>query len=306
MLIDDVHRYIRLRRALGFKLDKTDRYLEAFTRHAAANGDSHIRTATALAWTAAVSSTPGSRYRRLQEIADFARFLHAEDAAHEIPQHHHYYRPCVRPAPYIYTSDELVRMLHAAANLRHQKPSPLRRHVHAMLIGLLAATGLRVSEALNLRLGDLLPGGVLHIRQTKFDKSRLVPMHASVVAALEAYLHVRAKVAGVDDHVFLTVGGRPMGLGTVHAAFHAILNKAKIAPDRPRRPRIHDLRHTFATRALTQCAMRREDVARDFVALSTYLGHSEIRHTYWYLEATPHLMGDIAGAAEMLAAGVIA
>jgi integrase/recombinase XerD len=281
MLIDDAHRYIRLRRALGFKLEKTDRYLVAFIRHALANGDSHIRTATALAWTAAVSSTPGSRYRRLQEIADFARFLHAEDAAHEIPQHHRYYRPCVRPAPYIYTPDELVRMLHAA-------------------------TGLRVSEALNLRLGDLLPDGVLHIRQTKFNKSRLVPMHASAVAALDAYVRVRAKVAGVDDHVFLTVGGRPMGLGTVHAAFHVILNKAKIAPDRPRRPRIHDLRHTFATRALAQCAMRREDVARDFVALSTYLGHGDIRHTYWYLEATPGLMGDIADAAEILAAEVVA
>jgi integrase len=97
-----------------------------------------------------------------------------------------------------------------------------------------------------------------------------------------------------------------MGLGTVHAAFHVILKKAGIAPDRPRRPRIHDLRHTFATCALAQCAMRRDDVARDFVALSTYLGHGHIRHTYWYLEATPDLMGDIAAAAEMLAAEVIA
>lgn len=93
MLIDDADRYIRLRRALGFKLEKTARHLAAFTGHAVANGDSHIRTATALAWTAAVSSTPGSRYRRLQEISDFARFLRAEDAAHEIPQHHRYYRP---------------------------------------------------------------------------------------------------------------------------------------------------------------------------------------------------------------------
>jgi integrase len=306
MLIDDADRYIRLRRALGFKLEPTARHLAAFTRHAVANGDSHIRIVTALAWTAAVSSTPGTRYRRLQEIADFARFLHAEDPAHEIPQHQHYYRPCPRPAPYIYTSDELMRMLHAATNLRRQKPSPLRRHVHAMLIGLLAATGLRISEALKLRLGDLLPGGVLHIRQTKFNKSRLVPMHASVVAALDAYLHVRAKVAGVDDHLFLTVGGRPMVLGTVYAAFHLVLKKAEIAPDRPRRPRIHDLRHTFATRALAQCAMRREDVARDFVALSTYLGHGHIRSTYWYLEATPDLMGEIAAAAEILAAEVIA
>ncbi len=306
MLIDDAHRYVALRRSLGFKLEKTARHLDAFTRHAVANGDSHIRAATALAWTAEVSSTPDMRYRRLQEIADFARFLHAEDSRHEIPRHRPYYRPRSRPAPYIYTPDELARMLDATAHLRRLKPSPLRRHVYAMLIGLLAATGLRISEALNLRLGDLLPDGVLHIRQTKCNKSRLVPMHASVVAALDAYLRIRATVAGVDDHVFLTVGGKPIGRGTVNATFHVILKKAGIAPDRPRRPRIHDLRHTFATRALAQCATRREDVARDFVALSTYLGHAHIRHTYWYLEATPDLMGDIAAAAEMLAAEVIA
>ena len=306
MLIDDAHRYVALRRSLGFKLEKTARHLDAFTRHAVANGDSHIRAATALAWTAEVSSTPDMRYRRLQEIADFARFLHAEDSRHEIPRHRPYYRPRSRPAPYIYTPDELARMLDATAHLRRLKPSPLRRHVYAMLIGLLAATGLRISEALNLRLGDLLPDGVLHIRQTKCNKSRLVPMHASVVAALDAYLRIRATVAGVDDHVFLTVGGKPIGRGTVNATFHVILKKAGIAPDRPRRPRIHDLRHTFATRALAQCATRREDVARDFVALSTYLGHGHIRHTYWYLEATPDLMGDIAAAAEMLAAEVIA
>lgn len=305
MLIEDATRYIALRRSLGFKLEKTARHLAVFTRHAVENGDSHIRTATALTWTASVSSTPDTRYRRLQEIADFARFLHAEDARHEIPRHHLYYRPRSRPAPYIYTPDELVRMLDAAATLRRQKPSPLRRHVHAMLIGLIAATGLRVSEALNLRLGDLLPDGVLHISQTKFNKSRLVPMHGSVITALDAYLRVRATVAGVDDHVFLTVGGRPMGLRTVHTAFHVILRKAGIAPDRPRRPRIHDLRHTFATRALEQCAMSRADVARDFVALSTYLGHGHIRHTYWYLEAMPNLLGDIAAAAAALVAEVI-
>ncbi|HET6864496.1 MAG TPA: hypothetical protein VFH80_01180, partial [Solirubrobacteraceae bacterium] len=170
MLIDDAHHYVALRRSLGFKLENAARHLAAFTRHAVDHGDSHIRTARALAWTAAVSSTPDMRYRRLQEIADFARFLRAEDARHEIPRHHLYYRPRSRPTPYIYTPGELVRMLDAAATLRRQEPSPLRRHVHTMLIGLIAATGLRVSEALNLRLGDLLPDGVLHIRQTKFNK----------------------------------------------------------------------------------------------------------------------------------------
>lgn len=307
MLTHDVDRYIALRRSLGFKLEKTARHLAAFARHATGHGDTHVRSETAIAWVAAVSSTPRSHQRRLQEIALFARFLHAEDPTHEIPR----YRPdrncpATRPAPYIYTPDELARMLDAAGNLRRQKPSPLRRHIYVMLIGLLASTGLRISEALNLRLDDLLPGGVLHIRQTKFNKSRLVPMHASVVEALKAYLEIRRPFAGTADHVFLSVGARPMGHRCVSCAFAVILRKAGVGEGRSRRPRIHDLRHTFATRVLERCAMRRDDVARDFVALATYLGHAEIRHTYWYLEATPDLMTDIAAAAEALVDGRVA
>lgn len=305
MLTDDADRYIELRRSLGFKLTKTARHLTAFARYAVDRGDTHVRRETAIAWAAAVSSTPRSHQRRLQEIALFARFLYAEDREHEVP-HHPNRSPATRPAPYIYTPEELDRMLDAAGNLRRQKPSPLRRHIYVMLIGLLASTGLRISEALNLRLDDLLPDGVLHIRQTKFNKSRLVPMHPSVVEALRAYLEIRRQFGGIDDHVFLSVDAKPMSLRTVQSNFAVILRKADVGQNRSRRPRIHDLRHTFATRVLEQCAMRRDDVARDFVALATYLGHAHIRHTYWYLEATPDLMADIAGAAEALVAGEVA
>lgn len=306
MLIDDAERYIKLRRSLGFKLAKTARHLTVFARYAIDRGDTHVRRETAIAWAAAVSSTPRSHQRRLQEIALFARFLHAEDREHEVPNHHLNRSPATRPAPYIYTPEELARMLDIAGNLRRQKPSPLRRHIYVMLIGLLASTGLRISEALNLKLDDLLPDGVLHIRQTKFNKSRLVPMHISVVEALHAYLEIRRRFAGTDDHVFLSVDAKPMPLRTVQSTFDIILRKAGVGQNRSRRPRIHDLRHTFATRVLEQCAMNRDDVARDFVALSTYLGHADIRHTYWYLEATPDLMTDIAGAAEALVAGEVA
>ena len=306
MLTDNADRYIELRRSLGFKLAKTARHLTAFARYAVDRGDTHVRRETAITWAAAVSSTPRSHQRRLQEIALFARFLYAEDRAHEVPHHYPNRSPATRPAPYIYTPEELARMLDAAGNLRRQKPSPLRRHIYVMLIGLLASTGLRISEALNLRLDDLLPDGVLHIRQTKFNKSRLVPMHPSVVEALQAYLEIRRRFAGMDDHVFLSVDAKPMSLRTAQSNFIVILRKAHVGQNRPRRPRIHDLRHTFATRVLEQCAMRRDDVARDFVALSTYLGHADIRHTYWYLEATPDLMADIAGAAEALIAEEVA
>ncbi len=169
-----------------------------------------------------------------------------------------------------------------------------------MLFGLIAATGLRVSEGLNLRLGDVLPGGVLHIRETKFYKSRLVPLHATVVEVLDRYLDLRGRFAGSDDHLFLSMEGSALAYSTARCAFLRILQLANIAPARTRRPRIHDLRHSFATRVLEQCGTKREEVARHFVALSTYLGHADIAHTYWYLQATPELMTDIAAAAEAL------
>lgn len=301
MLIDGAYRYIELRRSLGFKLRKTSSHLASFAAYAADAGDVHLRSDTALAWAAATSSTQDSYYRRLQELALFARFLHAEDPAHEVPQHHLFYRSRSRPTPYIFSQGEVARILAAARKLRAPRLNPLKPHTFEMLFGLLAATGLRISEALMLRLDDVLADGVLHIRATKFNKSRLVPLHPSVVAALEAYLRVRERYYGnLEGHLFLSECGQPLPWGTARTAFHTVLRKAGVAVDGPRRPRMHDLRHTFATRVLAQCATAREDVARDFVALSTYLGHSHIRHTYWYLEATPELMGDIAAAAEML------
>ena len=208
-----------------------------------------------------------------------------------------------RPVPYIYTRDELVRILDAAGQLRPQKPNPLRQQLYVMLFGLIAATGLRVSEALELRLGDVLAGGVLHIRDTKFGKSRLVPLHTTVVLALDRYLDRRRLVAGSDDHLFPSVNGKVLASSTVNYTFRCVLRVANIAPERSRRPRIHDLRHSFATHVLEQCNTERDAVARHFVALATYLGHVDIKHTYWYLQATPELMTDIAAAAETLIMG---
>ena len=167
MLSDDANRYITLRRTLGYKLVKAERHLRAFAHFAAGRGETHIRTASALDWLAMVARTPGARERRLTDLMLFARFLHAEDPRHEIPRADFAPSRKIRPIPYIYTADEIARILDAAGNLRHQKPNPLRRQLYVMLFGLIAATGLRVSEALALRLDDIQPGGVLHIRQTK-------------------------------------------------------------------------------------------------------------------------------------------
>jgi integrase/recombinase XerD len=303
MLIDDVERYIALRRSLGFQLRKPARHLQAFARVAAEKGETHIRAASVVEWAAA-APTLDARHRRIGDVARFARFLRAEDDKHEVPPTGLFATPKRRPAPYIYTSDELTRILESAGELRLLKPNPLRRQLYVMLFGLIAATGLRVSEALNLRLGDVLPGGVLQIRETKFYKSRLVPLHATVVEALDRYLDMRRRFAGSDDHLFLSMEGGALAYSTVRCAFLRTLKLANIAPGRARRPRIHDLRHSFATRVLEQCGTKRDEVARHFVALSTYLRHADIAHTYWYLEATPELMADIAAAAETLIAEV--
>lgn len=301
MLMDDIERYVALRRSLGFKLEKPSRHLRSFARFAAERGERHIHAATAVAWATA-APTPEARHRWLGYVVRLARFLRAEDPAHEMPPASLFATPKVRPVPYIYARDELARILETAGQLRRQKPNPMRRQLYVMLFGLIAATGLRVSEALRLRLGDVLPGGVLHIRETKFNKSRLVPLHKSVVEALERYLDIRRRFAGSDDHLFLSMKGTALAYTTVNCTFRRILQLANIAPGRRRRPRIHDLRHSFATRVLEQCGTDRDAVARHFVALATYMGHADIAHTYWYLQATPELMTDIAAAAEALIA----
>ena len=300
MLAPQVERYLSLRRNLGYKLRNTARNLRAYARLADERGDSHIRASSAVAF-AETAPSPYARNIRMSQVAKLARFLHAEDAAHEVPSldlfRHHY----VRPLPYIYTPEEISRIIAASACL--SRSYPLRRQVYATLLGLIAATGLRISEALNLRLDDVLADGVLRICRTKFGKSRLVPMHPSVTHALEYYLKIRRRIVTIDDYVFISAEGERIPYRTASCTFRRLTKKAKIAPERLRAPRIHDLRHTFATRALEKCPSDRHAVSRHFVALSTYLGHIDIKQTYWYLEATPDLMTHISAAAEIFMSG---
>jgi integrase/recombinase XerD len=300
MLTAHVERYVSLRQALGFKLRHVARHLRAFARHAETRGDTRIHASTAVDW-AAQAPSPGVRQVRLRCVVALARFLHAEDPAHEIPPSAVFHAPTRRTLPHIYTPEQLAQIVAAAGRLR--QTYALRRQTYATLFGLIAATGLRISEALGLRFGDVLPGGVLQIERTKFGKSRLVPLHPTAEAALDRYLGQRHQLAVTDDHVFLSAGRRRIGVGMADYTFRRVLQLAGIGTGRSRPCRIHDLRHTFATRALEQCSTRREAVARHFVALATYMGHTDIAHTYWYLEATPELMVDIAIAGEALVNG---
>lgn len=299
MLTEDVRRYIAMRRSVGYKLKQSAKLLEAFAQFAEVRHEHHVRTQTAIAWAQA-ASTPDMRYRRMTDVIRLARFLHAEDSKHEIPPSGIFTSHRTKFIPYIFTSEELVRFLDAARKMQREEIIPVRREIYVVLFGLIAATGLRISEALDLRLPDILPDGILHVRKTKFGKSRMVPLHPSVVDVLDRYLVLRHNIAAEDDYLFLSEGRRRIYYSVAHKAFHEILDLADIAPGRLRRPRIHDLRHTFATRVLEQCGADREVIARHAVALMTYMGHSNLRYTYWYLHRTPELMAGIAGVTEAL------
>jgi len=171
MLNIQIECYISLRQTLGYKLRELSANLRAFAKFATAKRESHVHASTALDW-AREASSPRARYIRLRDIAHLARFLHTEDPAHEVPSNP-FRAPKCRRLPYIYAPEEIAQLIAAAGRLRASYP--LRRRVYGTLLGLVAATGLRISEALNLRLGDVLPQGVLQIRHAKFSKSRLVP-----------------------------------------------------------------------------------------------------------------------------------
>ncbi|MGA7981560.1 MAG: tyrosine-type recombinase/integrase, partial [Chromatiaceae bacterium] len=186
------------------------------------------------------------------------------------------------------------RLICAAARLG--PPGSLRPRTYKTLFTLLAVTGLRPAEAYALRRDDITHDG-LTIRETKFRKSRLVPIHDSTRTALEHYLEHRARIGGDDEHVFVSLARRPLSPCIVSRIFRQLLRTAGL-PERPGRPRVHDLRHRFATRALQACSDTRDHVGRHMLALTTYLGHAHVGSTYWYLESIPQLMTDIAARCE--------
>lgn len=297
MLKEAIERYIAVRRSAGHAFVRGARQLRLYGQFAETCGDTHVRTPTVLEWAAAASS-PLARHVRMRHVVQFARFQHAEDEHYEVPPRDAFVAHWRRPLPYIYSSNEIAALLAAAGKLRLSHKYPLRREIYRTLIGLIAVTGLRRSEALDLRLEDVSLDGVLTIRCTKFRKSRLVPLHPTAADALRGYLALRLRGAVEDDHLFLSASDGRIESSVANTTFNRMLKLANIAPTRAKRPRIHDLRHTFATRALERCPADRRAIARQFVALSAYLGHVKMSATHWYLEATPELMTDIATAAE--------
>jgi len=300
MLSICVEHHIALQRATGYLFRGQAYLLRGFARYAEARGDDVVRATTALDW-AALGPSPGTRKGRLDVVRRFARLVHAEDPRHEIPPSGSFGGRSPRRTPYIFAPQEIRALLEAAAKLGPK--NSLRPSTYVTMLGLIAATGLRISEALSLNLGDVTNEGLV-IRETKFRKSRLVPLHPTTHDALHAYQCERAKHARDDDSLFLSEWRRGLKYSTVAATFLALVRRIGIhpGPGKPG-PRIHDLRHSFAVRSLEQCAGNRKAVARHALALSTYLGHTHVADTYWYFQATPRLMADIANQGEALARG---
>lgn len=301
MLANDLARYVELHRLLGFKFRVQLSLLRSFVTFARKHGDEFVRTDRVLAWAIEAPSAP-QRRNRLLTVRRFALAMQAEDPRHEAPPADAIGRARFeRKPPFIYTPDQITKLLSAAAALG--PPGAIRPLMYVTLFGLLAATGLRISEALALRRSDLTADGLI-VRQTKFRKSRLVPLHVTTRRALDAYLSASARVAGAEEAVFISSTGKPPAYNTVKAVFLQMARAIGLRGEPGQRgPRIHDLRHTFAIRSLEQCRNDRTAVARHIVGLSTYLGHAHVSDTYWYLQATPTLMAQIAEAGEALHAG---
>jgi integrase len=196
---------------------------------------------------------------------------------------------------------EIERLLRAAAVL--EPAGSIRPIMYATLLGLIAATGIRITEALALQLDDVTVDGLV-IRESKFHKTRLLPLHTTTRNALHRYLLAREEVCVANRALFISVGGKSLPYETVRAVFLQLLDRTGLrGAHAGRDPRIHDLRHTFAVRSLERCGLDRIAVTQHIVALSTYLGHVHVRDSYWYFEATPVLMGQIADAGEALLKG---
>ena len=304
MLEKNLKRYIDMKLSLGFRFANQARMLRRFVHFAEERGDEFIRADRVVDWLAEAPSSE-RKHSWLAVVRQFSVWLRAEDYRHQIPPADAIGRFVrTRRSPYIVSREEISRIIHAAGQLKPK--GSFRSIMYPVLFGLMAATGMRVSEALNLRFDDITEDGLI-IRQTKFKKSRLIPLHDTTRKSLDSYLTKRKQHGGPSDSVFVNNSEETPDRSTASRVFREILRSLglKGGPSHSG-PRLHDLRHSFAVHCLERCGGDREAVNRQIAALSTYLGHARVKDTYWYLEATPILMKQIAHAGEHLYCGASA
>jgi integrase len=290
-LAQSARQYLKLRRALGFKLEHAGLYLPDFVAFLATHGSPVITTALALRWAQQPPTALSVSWAaRLSAIRGFARYHHALDPRTEVPPSDLIPRSRHRPRPHIYTGREIAVLMQAARRLSY----PLQAATYETVIGLLAVTGMRIGEARALDDGDVDWGrSLLTVNRTKFQKSRLVPVDRSTLAALRRYAAQRDRVfprRPTPSFFVTSVGTRLLKQQFCHV-FRRLVGTTGIGRPGERRPRIHDLRHTFAVNALRDAYRSGSDAEHRMLSLSTFLGHVNPSATYWYLTATPELLG---------------
>jgi len=291
-LASAVAEYLTIRRRLGFKLGRHGQLLRDFVAYLDEREATTVTTEVALAWAKRPEGARPSWWgARLSVIRVFARYLKTIDPATEIPPGDLLPARSQRATPYLYSPSDVDALMAAA----RQHPSEHRGETYATLIGLLAVTGMRIGEAIRLDLDDLdWSEGALTIRASKFGKSREVVLHPTTVGALRAYAERRRQLRPRPrtPSFFVSLTGTRLIYQNVHFTFHELVEEAGIGPRSPRcRPRPHDLRHTFAVNTLLAWYRDGLDVPGRMHLLSTYLGHLDPTDTYWYLSATPELLG---------------
>jgi integrase/recombinase XerD len=281
--------YLRLRRALGFKLTRPGQVLPQFVAYLDASGAQRITVEAAIAWTRlSEGAQPVTLSHRLGAVRGFARYLATIDPATEIPPAGLFGKQ-QRRIPNIYTPEEIARLLAAAGRLR----PPLRAASYEALFGLLAVSGMRVGEASRLLRADVdLAEGLIRIRHTKFDRDRLVPLHPSATNSLRGYAARRDRLCPQPrtGAFFISSVGTALQHSSLNATFLALLAEAGFPTATGSRPRIHDLRHSLVVNTLIDWQRDGADIAARLPVLSTYLGHVSPASTYWYFSAVPELM----------------
>lgn len=298
-----VQAYLEERRRLGFELGISGSQLMAFARFADQAGHRGPLTSRIILDWAQGQATRATRItwaRRLEIVTPFAKYRTQFDPGSEIPCPNIFGRAHRRVTPHIYTDREIVDLLAAASHLSPK--GSLRPATYETLFGLIAATGLRISEALNLRCADVdLTQGLLTVRQTKFRKSRLVPLDPTVTNALSRYTALRRRHVPTPRQgcFFASSSGARLVNRTVHGVFQQLRRQLRWrARGGHTAPRIHDLRHTFVCRRVKLWHAQGAHIDHAMLALSTYVGHAKISDTYWYLTGVPELMAVAAGRFE--------
>jgi integrase len=290
--------YLAVRRALGYRLERTEKLLGQFLDYLHANGADRITVEHAVAWATLPGRGQHWHAMRLGAVRGFARYLHEVDPRVEVPAADLLPDKSGRAIPYLYSGEQIAALMRAAGTLRVAHKAA----TFQTLFGLLAATGMRVGEAIALDRSDFDAGvGTLTVRNAKFGKSRELPLHPTTTSALTRYLRRgdRPKPTAATEALLVSTVGTRLFMSDVQTCFRTLRARAGILPRSAAcRPRLHDLRHGFAVRTLLDAYRTDGDPVRRIAALSTYLGHVNPGKTYWYLYAAPELLELACGRLE--------